>query len=84
MSSFRKAQYIKLDLSVSFFKKIIFPFWTLKSVKRRFMMDYDQRVIIRFLSNKRITADKITTRFQAKFAEHTHKLRTIRFWIGEV
>jgi hypothetical protein len=48
------------------------------------MMEYDQRVIIRFLSNERIAADEITTRLQAQFAEHAYKLRIVRFWIGEV
>jgi hypothetical protein len=48
------------------------------------MMEYDQGVIIRFLSNERIAADEITTRLQAQFAEHAYKLRTVRFWIGEV
>jgi hypothetical protein len=47
-------------------------------------MKYDQRVIILFLSNEGIIADKITTRLQAQFAEHAYKLRTVRFWIGEV
>jgi hypothetical protein len=46
-------------------------------------MEYDQRVIIRFLSNEGIAADEITTRFQAQFAEHAYKLRTVRFWIGD-
>jgi hypothetical protein len=66
------------------FLKIIFPFWTLKFVQSPFMMEYDQRVIIRFLSNEGIAADEIITRLQAQFAEHAHKLRTVRFWIGEV
>jgi hypothetical protein len=48
------------------------------------MMEYDQRVIIRFLSNERIAADETTTRLRAQFAEHAYKLRTVRFWIGEV
>jgi hypothetical protein len=56
----------------------------LKSVKRPSLMEYDQRVIIRFLSNEGISADKITTRLQAPFAEHAYKVRTVRFWIGEV
>jgi hypothetical protein len=47
-------------------------------------MEYDQRVIIRFLSNEGIAADEITTRLQAQFAEHMYKLRTGRFEIGEV
>jgi hypothetical protein len=41
-------------------------------------------VIIRFLSNEEIAADEITTRLQAQFAEYAYKLRTVRFWIGEV
>jgi hypothetical protein len=55
-----------------------------KSVKDPSMMEYDQRVIIRFLSNEGIPADEIATSFQAKFAEHAYKLKNIRFWIGEV
>jgi hypothetical protein len=66
------------------FFKIIFPFWTLKYVQGPFMMEYDQRVIIRFLSNDGIAADEITGRLQAQFVEHAYKLRIVRFWIGEV
>jgi hypothetical protein len=47
-------------------------------------MEYGQKVIIRFLSNEEIAANEITTRFQAQFAEHAYKLRTVRFWIDEV
>jgi hypothetical protein len=53
-------------------------------VKRPYLIEYDQRVIIRFLSNDGIAADEITTRLQAQFSEQTYKLRTIRFWTGEV
>jgi hypothetical protein len=66
------------------FQMIIFPFQMLKSVTRPSMTEYDQRVIIRFLSNEGIAADEIVTRFQAQFAEHAYKLRTVRLWIGEV
>jgi hypothetical protein len=66
------------------FEKIIFPFEKLKSVKRPSLRAYDQRVIVRFLSNDGIVADEIITRFQAQFGEHAYKLRTVRFWIGEV
>jgi hypothetical protein len=48
------------------------------------MIACDQRVTIRFLSNERIAADEITTGLQAQFAERVSKLRTVRFWIGEV
>jgi hypothetical protein len=47
-------------------------------------MEYDQRVIIRFLWNEGISADKITTRLQAQFGEASYKIRTVRFWIAEV
>jgi hypothetical protein len=66
------------------FKKLFFQFWMLKYAEGPFMMEYDQRVITRFLSNEGIASDKITTRLQIQFAEHAYKLRTVRFWIGEV
>jgi hypothetical protein len=56
----------------------------LKSVKGPSMMEHDQRVIIRFLSNERIAANEITIKLQEQFAEHVYKLRTVRFWIGEM
>jgi hypothetical protein len=48
------------------------------------MMECDQGVIIRFLSNKRIAADEMTTKLQELFAEHAYKLRIVSFWMGEV
>jgi hypothetical protein len=48
------------------------------------MKEYDQRVIIRFLSNEGISAHEITTRLQPQFGEHSSKLRTVQFWVGEV
>jgi hypothetical protein len=48
------------------------------------MMEYDQRVIIRFLSNEGISAHEITIILQAQFGEHSSKLRTVQFWVGEV
>jgi hypothetical protein len=56
----------------------------LKFVKDLFMMEYDQRVIIRFLWNERIDANQITARLQTQFDEHVYKLGTIWFWIVEV
>jgi hypothetical protein len=47
------------------------------------MMEYNQRVIIRFLWNDGIDANQITARLQAQFGEHVYKLRTVRFWIAE-
>jgi hypothetical protein len=48
------------------------------------MMEYDQRVIIRFLWNGRINTNQITARLQVKFGKHAYKLRTVRFWIAEI
>jgi hypothetical protein len=62
---------------------MIFPIWTLKSVKNTFGMECDQRVIIKFLRNERANARNIANRLQAQFGKHTYQLRTIRFWIAE-
>jgi hypothetical protein len=62
---------------------MIFPVWTLKSVKNTFGMEYDQRVIINFFWNERIDARHIADRLYAQFGEHIYQLRTIRFWIAE-
>jgi hypothetical protein len=47
-------------------------------------MEYDQRMIIKFLWNKGIDVHKSKHRFQTQFDEHIYKLRTIWFWIIEV
>jgi hypothetical protein len=60
------------------------PVWTLKSVNGRFGMEYDQRVIIKFLWNDRANARKIVARLQTQFAEHVYQLRTVQFWITEI
>jgi hypothetical protein len=44
-------------------------------------MEYDQRVIIKFLLNERIDARDIADRLQAQFGEYSDKLRTFQFWI---
>jgi hypothetical protein len=69
---------------MSLCRELFFPFETLKYGKNPSMMEYDQRVIIRFLSNEGIAAGEITTRLHAQFSEHAYKLRTVRLWIGEV
>jgi hypothetical protein len=56
----------------------------LEFVKNLFMMEHDQRVIIRFLWNEGIDTNEITARLQAQFGKHPSKLRTVRFWIAEV
>jgi hypothetical protein len=62
---------------------MIFPVWTLKSVKNTFGMEYDQRVIIKFAWNERTDACDIADRLQAQFDEHASQLRAIQFWIAE-
>jgi hypothetical protein len=47
-------------------------------------MEYDKRVIIKFLSNKGVNAPEIADRLQAQFGEHGYKSRTSQFWIREV
>jgi hypothetical protein len=47
-------------------------------------MEYDQRVIVKFLWNEGADARKITGKLQAQFAEHVYQLRTVRFWIAEI
>jgi hypothetical protein len=63
---------------------IIFTFCTLKPVEGTFRMEYDQRVIIRFLWNDGVDAHEIIHRRQAQFAEHTCQIRTVQFWITEI
>jgi transposase len=47
-------------------------------------MEYDQRLIIRFLANEGADARQIADRLQAQFAEHCYQLRTVQFWIAEI
>jgi hypothetical protein len=47
-------------------------------------MDYDQRVIIKFLWNERADARQIVEKLQTQFAERFYQLRTVRFWIAEI
>jgi hypothetical protein len=42
-------------------------------------MEYDQRVIIRFLLNEGPDAYDIADKLQAQFGEHIYALRMIRF-----
>jgi hypothetical protein len=53
---------------------MIFPVWTLKYVHDPFGMEYDQRVIIKFLWNNGADTRQIADRFQAQFAEYFYEL----------
>jgi transposase len=66
------------------FEKIIFSVWALKSIENTFGMDYDQRVIIKFLWNEGASARQIAARLQAQFFEHAYQLGTVHFWIAEI
>jgi hypothetical protein len=63
---------------------MIFPGWTFKPVHEPFEMEYDQRVIIKFLWNEGADTRQIADRLQAQFAEHSYQLRMVRFWITEI
>jgi hypothetical protein len=63
---------------------MIFPVWTLKSVKSTLATEYDQIRIIKFLWNEEADARDIADTLQAQFAEHAYHLRTIRFCIREI
>jgi hypothetical protein len=55
----------QIDFEHAIYVIIIFLFYTLKSVEDTFRMDYDQRVIIKFLLNEKIDTRDITDRLQA-------------------
>jgi hypothetical protein len=47
-------------------------------------MEYEQRGIIKFLTNEFVNAHKIRTRLSAQFGEQTSALRTIQFSVREI
>jgi hypothetical protein len=47
-------------------------------------MEYDQRVIIKFLLNEKANARDIVDRLQIQFGEHVYKLQMVQFWITDV
>jgi hypothetical protein len=63
---------------------IVFLSYMFRYVNETFSMEYDQRVIIIFLHNKRANAHNITQRLQAQFTQDIYALRTVQFWIGQV
>jgi hypothetical protein len=67
---FRKIKIDQIDFEYAIYAIIIFSFCTLKSVKGMFRMEYDQRVIIKFLLNEETDARDIADRMQAQFGEH--------------
>jgi hypothetical protein len=47
-------------------------------------MQFDQRVIIRFLYNEEADAHEIFRRLEAQFGDSSDALRTLKYWIGEI
>jgi hypothetical protein len=47
-------------------------------------MEYDQKMIIKFLLNKRSDVGNIADRQQAQFGEHAYQFRIVQFWITEI
>jgi hypothetical protein len=47
-------------------------------------MEYDQRVIIKFLYNEAADARQIVIGLQVQFGEHSYQLRMVQFWIAEI
>jgi transposase len=47
-------------------------------------MEHEQRVIIKFLANDGLGADKIEEKVRVQFAENASSLRAVQFWIAEV
>jgi hypothetical protein len=56
--------------------KMIFPVWILKSIKNMFGMEYDQRVIIKFLWNEGTDACDIANRLQTDCRQIADRLQT--------
>jgi hypothetical protein len=55
---------------------MIFPVWILKSVKSTFGMEYDQRMIIKFLWNEEANARDIADRLQTDCRQIADRLQT--------
>jgi hypothetical protein len=47
-------------------------------------MEYEQRVIIKFLTNESVHAHEIHRRLMAQFSERTYALRTIQLRVREI
>jgi hypothetical protein len=78
------SQTNRMDFNSEFDSIIIFLSYIFKYLNETFRMEYDQRVIIRFLHNKKSDTHNITQRPQAQFAQDAYILGTVQFWIGEI
>jgi hypothetical protein len=57
---------------------------TLKDVTLAILMEYEQRVIIKFLFNRPADARQIAERLRAQLHEDAYALRTVQFWTTEL
>jgi hypothetical protein len=53
-------------------------------VQAPIQMEYDQRVIIKFLFNDGLHPRQIVEKLEAQFHEHAYSLCAVQFWIGEM
>jgi hypothetical protein len=75
-------------ISADSFTNRIYPrFFRLHDVKKRLessAMEYEQRVIIKFLTNESGDTHEIRGRLNAQFDEQSCTLRMIQFWTREM
>jgi transposase len=57
---------------------------TTNDAKTAIPMDYEQRVIIKFLSNDGLEAHQIAEKLKAQFSEGAYSLSAVQFWMAEV
>jgi hypothetical protein len=57
---------------------------TLKDVHISIPVEYDQRVIIKFLFKEQRDANQIVQRLEAQFHADAYLLRSVQFWNGEI
>jgi hypothetical protein len=57
---------------------------SLKDVPLAILMEYEQRLIIKFRFNKGADARQIAEKLRAQLHEDAYSLRTVQFWITEL
>jgi hypothetical protein len=73
-----------IDFNSAINSIIICSSCTFKYIDETFRLEYDQRVIIKFLHNEEADTHDIIQRFQTQFAQNAYAFRTVQFWIDEV
>jgi hypothetical protein len=56
----------------------------LRDVAPAILMEYEQRLTIKFLFNEGADARQIAERVRAQFHEGAYVLRTVQFWITDL